>query len=109
MPRFLCRLSDLDATGAREIVLDDNGTRLPVFVVKWAGGILGYVNSCPHARLPLNWSEDRFFDVTGSYLFCANHGAHFDAVSGLCLRGPCKGKSLSPFPVRTDGASVVTG
>jgi nitrite reductase/ring-hydroxylating ferredoxin subunit len=105
---ILCALSDLDATGAKEIVLTRDGARVPVFVIKWAGGIRGYVNSCPHVRLPLNWREDAFFDVTGSFLFCANHGAHFDAGTGACLRGPCKGKSLTPFPVRIDGNNIVT-
>ena len=108
MLRVLCSLSDLEATGAKEIVLDDNGIRQPVFVIRWAGSVIGYVNSCPHARLPLNWTEDRFFDVTGSFLYCANHGAHFDAKTGACLRGPCKGKSLTPYPVRVDGANIVT-
>ncbi len=107
MASVLCRLSDLDATGAKEIVLDRNGARFPVFVVKSGTAVLGYVNSCPHARLPLNLKEDSFFDMSGSFLLCTNHGAHFDAASGRCLRGPCKGKALTPFPVRVDGESVV--
>jgi nitrite reductase/ring-hydroxylating ferredoxin subunit len=103
----LCSLDDLDATGAKEVVLNDAGVRFPVFVIKWQGGLRGYVNSCPHVRLPLNWREDIFFDISGSYLFCANHGAHFDAGTGACLRGPCKGKSLTPFRVRVEGADIV--
>ena len=105
--QLLCRLSDLDATGAKEIVLDKDGARLPVFVVKYGPRILGYVNSCPHARLPLNWREDVFLDISGTYLFCANHGAHFDVDTGKCIRGPCKGQSLTPFPVRLDGDAIL--
>ncbi len=105
--QVLCQLSDLDATGAKEIVLDRDGARFPVFVVKRGDDIRGYVNSCPHARLPLNWKEDAFFDVSRSYLFCANHGARFDILTGKCLRGPCKGLSLVPFPVRLDDEMVV--
>jgi len=104
----LCRLDDLDATGAKEIVLDDYGVRLPVFVVRYNGRILGYVNSCPHVRLPLNWKPDSFFDFSQTYLFCVNHGAHFDVETGNCLRGPCKGQSLRPFPVQVDGVHIVT-
>jgi nitrite reductase/ring-hydroxylating ferredoxin subunit len=103
----LCRLEDLSATGAKEIILDKDGARFPVFVVKYGLHIFGYVNSCPHARLPLNWRDDVFLDVSGTYLFCANHGAHFDVSTGKCIRGPCKGQSLAPFPVYLDGDAIL--
>ncbi|MSO72774.1 MAG: Rieske (2Fe-2S) protein [Rhodospirillaceae bacterium] len=105
--QVLCRLTDLDATGAREIVLDRDGARFPVFVVRVGAEIRGYVNSCPHARLPLNWKEDAFFDAMRSHLVCANHGARFDILTGKCLRGPCKGQSLVQFPVRVKGERIV--
>jgi len=105
--QVLCRVKDLDATGAKEIVLDQDGARFPVFVVKWDARIYGYVNSCPHARLPLNWRDDVFLDISRTYVFCANHGAHFDAATGKCICGPCKGQSLTPFPVRIDGDSIL--
>jgi nitrite reductase/ring-hydroxylating ferredoxin subunit len=108
MARVLCSLVDLDATGAKEIVLNKDGARVPVFVLNYRGNILGYVNACPHVRLPLNWTADVFLDISGTYLFCANHGAHFDVMSGLCLRGPCRGQSLTPFPVRIEGDAIVT-
>jgi nitrite reductase/ring-hydroxylating ferredoxin subunit len=108
MARVLCRLEDLDATGAKEIVLNKDGARVPVFVLKYHEHILGYVNSCPHVRLPLNWTADVFLDVSGTYLFCANHGAHFDVMSGACVRGPCKGQSLTPYSVRVEGDVIVT-
>ncbi len=103
----LCRLSDLDATGAKEIVLARDGGRYAFFVIRYEGRILGFENSCPHARLPLNWTDDRFFDISGTYLFCANHGAVFDPLTGLCTRGPCKGQSLKSFPLRVDGEVVI--
>ena len=108
MSRVLCTVSDLDDTGAKEIVLDKDGGRYPVFVVRAAGRIIGYENSCPHARLPLNWRPDAFFDISRTYLFCANHGAHFDPVSGHCLRGPCKGQTLTPYPVRVEGDVIIS-
>jgi len=107
MTLMLCRLDELEPTGAKEIVFEQNGALVSVFVVRHGDNVRGYVNSCPHARLPLNWRDDHFFDVTGQYLLCANHSALFDIASGQCVRGPCKGKSLSPYPVRVDGANVV--
>jgi nitrite reductase/ring-hydroxylating ferredoxin subunit len=101
MTRVLCTLADLDATGAKEFVYtDDDGARVSVFVVRYDGHIFGYLNSCPHARLPLNFRDDQFFDVTGQYILCANHAAYFDVKTGQCVRGPCKGKALQEFTVK---------
>ena len=105
---FLCRLADLDATGGKDVALDDVGVRLPLFVVRWRGAVHGYVNSCPHARLPLNWKDDSFFDLSHTYLLCANHGAFFDVATGACMRGPCKGQSLRRIAVRIDGDAIMT-
>jgi nitrite reductase/ring-hydroxylating ferredoxin subunit len=107
MPRVLCTLADLEATGAKEIVLTKAGARYPVFIVRDGAGVRGYENVCPHARLPLNVDEDRFYDVSRTVLVCVNHGAHFDPVTGICLRGPCKGLQLRVFPVATEGQNIV--
>lgn len=111
MSRILCTLADLDATGAREITLMRGDARYPVFVVR-LGAPLGtnvrsYENICPHARLPLNAAADVFYDVSRTILVCANHGAHFDPATGICLRGPCKGMRLKVFPVAMEGQNVV--
>ena len=107
MTRVLCALADLKATNAKEIIFDKAGARFSVFVVKHQQDVLGYVNSCPHARLPLNWRDDQFFDVTGHYLYCTNHAATFDIASGQCVRGPCKGKSLTRYQIVVDGLNIV--
>jgi len=108
MNEILCGLPDLETTGGKGILLKRNGSRLAVFVVKDGDCIVGYVNSCPHARLPLNFHENRFFDRTGLRLFCTNHGATFDIATGLCLRGPCKGDSLTPFPVEIRDGFIIS-
>lgn len=95
----LCRRGDLDPTGAKEVVLDRDGRPLRLVVVKCGEGFRAYVNSCPHARMRLNWKPDRFLDRTGAYLFCDNHVATFDIDTGACLRGPPKGKSLTPVTI----------
>lgn len=103
----LCRLSDLAATGAKEVLVEDAGLRHPVFVVRHGDGAVAYFNSCPHARLPLNGAPDVFLDVSRSYLVCVNHGAHFDVATGRCFRGPCKGQALKSLPVSRDGDRIV--
>ncbi len=103
----LYRLSDLEATGAHEAVVEDAGIRRAVFVVRRGEAFAAYFNACPHARLPLNGAPDVFFDVTGSHLVCVNHGAHFDAATGHCIRGPCKGQSLKPLAIRREGDKII--
>ncbi|MBM3514842.1 MAG: Rieske (2Fe-2S) protein [Alphaproteobacteria bacterium] len=107
MSEILCRLADLNANGAKEIVRQDGNRRATMFVVRYEGRTHAYVNSCPHARLPLNWNDDVFFDSTGRYILCANHSARFDAASGQCVSGPCKGLSLTPVEIAVDGDAVV--
>lgn len=102
----LCRLSDLAATGAKELVIDDAGRTRRIFVVRHEAGIAAYFNACPHARLPLNSEPDKFLDAARGFLLCMNHGAHFDAATGRCFRGPCKGESLARFPIRIVGEDV---
>lgn len=108
MTRALCDVGDLDATGAKDIVFtDEAGARISVFVVKHDDTILGYVNSCPHARLPLNFHDDQFFDVSRQYLLCANHSAYFDIKTGQCIMGPCKGKALTSYPVQVIEGKII--
>ncbi len=105
--RILCRLSDLAGTGAKEVIVEDAGLRHAVFVVRCGQDVAAYFNACPHARLPLNGVPDTFLDVTGSYLVCVNHGAHFDPRTGRCIRGPCKGQSLKPLAVRCEDGGIL--
>lgn len=107
MSDILCRLADLDATGAKEIVRQEGSRRSTVFVIRYEGGIHAYVNSCPHVRLPLNWKDDVFFDASGRYILCANHSARFDIATGQCVRGPCKGQSLTPVTIAVEADAVV--
>lgn len=107
MSEVLCALADLDATGAKEIIRTDGKVRATMFVVRHDGKVYGYVNSCPHVRLPLNWSDDVFFDAGHTYIVCANHAARFDVATGLCVRGPCKGQALTPVPVHIEGENVI--
>ena len=107
MSRVLCSLVDPDTTGAKEVMLERGGKRASVFVVRHGEVVMGYVNSCPHARLPLNLWDDRFHDLTRAYILCVNHGALFEIETGLCVRGPCKGKTLATIPVRVEGDVIV--
>ncbi|MGE5516458.1 MAG: Rieske (2Fe-2S) protein [Bacteroidota bacterium] len=100
----LCSLSDLDATGAKGPLWAGDTT---VFVVRQDGQVRAWVDSCPHALAPLEMEPDRFFDLTGSYVLCTLHGAHFDPITGACVMGPCKGRKLTPYPIRIHNGKII--
>jgi nitrite reductase/ring-hydroxylating ferredoxin subunit len=54
----------------------------------------------------LDWQEGDFFDLTGHYIICATHGAHYEPTSGMCVMGPCKGKTLQPLHVVERDGSI---
>ncbi len=105
----LCRLDAVPPGGAKGFVFGEDVSRFEMFVV-WRGGKLtAYVNDCPHARTPLDFVPDRFFNLENSHLLCGTHGALFRIEDGKCVAGPCIGKKLTPVPVRLVGDMICIG
>jgi nitrite reductase/ring-hydroxylating ferredoxin subunit len=104
--RALCRLDDIADGEGRGFTLPGKHAEIDVFVVRQGDRAVGYVNSCPHAWTPLDWSPDRFMNMEKTHILCATHGAVFEIESGRCITGPCKGDRLTPFPVTVTGGTV---
>lgn len=68
------------------------GRAATAFVVRWQGQALGFLNQCAHVAMELDWTPGRFFDVEGTVLVCATHGALYDPHDGRCVGGPCRGR-----------------
>lgn len=105
--RVLCRLTDLDATGSRGFSVGEGDWPLRGFIVKTATGIAAYVNYCPHAGHPLNLRPDKFLTPDRNLILCCSHGALFARDNGLCIAGPCAGRSLTAIPVEVVGGCVM--
>ena len=112
----ICSLNDIPSQKARGFyleVIDENGTRgpLPVVIVRWGKQAFAYVNKCPHDGVNLDWERNTFLDPNyGIRLMCGKHGAQFELGTGLCVEGPCKGKSLRALEVAIiDGDICLTG
>ncbi len=106
---FLCALDDIADPGSRGFLYRSGEALFLGFVVRRAGGVRGYVDSCPHAGMPLALAPNRYLTREGDLILCSSHGALFRPDDGLCVGGPCAGKRLAPWPVVVDGASVLTG
>lgn len=81
--------------------------RLPsgadAFVVRLSGGgFSAFLNRCPHWNVDLDMGLGEFVDPASGFIVCRNHGAEFEADSGLCVHGPCAGDRLCPLPLERD-------
>lgn len=99
--------SDIPEGGARAFTRGTGFNALSVVVASRAGRLYAYLNDCPHAFTPLDWDSGRLLSLDGNYLQCGTHGAMFRFEDGLCVLGPCKGRSLRPVKLRLDGERIV--
>jgi nitrite reductase/ring-hydroxylating ferredoxin subunit len=83
----------------------------PIMVIRThADDYIGYVNSCPHQGIWLNFGEGNFFTRDRAFLKCGRHGSVFEIDSGLCIDGPCKDRSLEPVALAVvDGEVCLCG
>jgi nitrite reductase/ring-hydroxylating ferredoxin subunit len=107
---ILCPLNELRDGASRGFSLPGEapGQSLELFVVRRGSAVYAYRNRCPHTGAPLDWQPDQFLDEHGELIQCALHGALFAVESGLCLRGPCVGKSLQSLSLRISDDGLVT-
>ena len=98
----ICSMSDIPSQKARGFhlaIVDENGAAKPwpIIVVRWGKQVFGYLNKCPHDGVNLDWERNQFLDPNyGIRLMCGKHGALFELGTGVCVEGPCKGRSLIP-------------
>ena len=83
--------------GARAFTIGGGDWPLRGFVVRAGPSVYGYVNRCPHAGHPLNLLPGRFLSPDGALVLCSSHGALFEKATGLCVAGPCAGRTLTPL------------
>jgi len=97
---MVCRLSDLEVTGAKGITLEvEDRIREIVVVLGTDGAVRAYENRCPHLESTLETWPDRFLDEARAHLVCTMHQARFKVDDGVCVSGPCEGKRLTPLAI----------
>jgi nitrite reductase/ring-hydroxylating ferredoxin subunit len=115
--RVLCSLADLAGGASRGFTLGTGtgsgaggGGDWPLrglVVQARAGVVRAFLNCCPHAGLPLNLKPHGFLSPDGALLMCHSHGALFEKEDGLCVAGPCAGRSLRAIPIEVDAGCVL--
>ena len=76
------------------------------FLIRFDGQIRAYLNECRHLPTELDWNEGYFFDAEQKYLICASHGATYHPTTGLCVGGPCRGKTLQTVAFEEKDGSI---
>lgn len=103
-------LDELPEGAAQGLEIEQDGRVHDIVVIRRDSAVFAYVNACPHLGISLNTFPDRFLDRTGRRLICSTHGALFRVEDGLCIFGPCQGKSLARVPIRVaEGMIVLDG
>lgn len=98
---------DGDGTWVAFDYRDGFGRARSGFVVRYDGRFHAFRNLCPHWSTPLDADGDDLFDTATGEIVCQTHGARFDAESGECVAGPCRGQSLERLSAEVDGDRVV--
>jgi nitrite reductase/ring-hydroxylating ferredoxin subunit len=107
LERVICRLSDLEGGSARGFTIGRGDWPLRGLVVRAAHEVHAYRNRCPHAGHPLDLVPGRFLTADGLLILCSSHGALFEKSTGLCVAGPCPGRSLTRVPVEVISGLVM--
>lgn len=92
---YLFTVRDVDTDERREAVL----VRTP------DGDVRGWLNYCRHL-LDVRLDKGSGAPMRDGEVVCANHGAYFEADTGLCTFGPCEGAVLEPVEVRVGDGDV---
>ena len=102
----LCALCELPDPGTYEFSVGGGDWPLRGFVVRYRDRIYAFENRCPHAGLPLNFKPNQFFAPDLELLQCTVHGALFAPNSGMCVAGPCAGRSLRMLEIELENDVV---
>ena len=103
----ICPLADIPDPGA--LGFSPPGARFPDewFLVRSGDSLHAYHNVCPHAGNFLNWKADAFLTQDKTLIMCSAHGALFDPTTGVCVAGPCPGRTLQRLPIAVEEEMVV--
>lgn len=109
----LCNRADIGEAG-KGLTLRGLDSKYPdrpieIFLIADVDAVWCYLNLCPHQGTPLDIKPDTFLDYEREYIQCTTHAAKFRKHDGMCIEGPCVGRTLVPVPISIaeDGAVIL--
>jgi len=107
MRKIKIALADDIAEGATvKFSFVSGGKNMHGFLARFHGKLVAYENRCRHLPVTLDFGSDRFLESEGNHFVCQSHGALYDPLTGLCVRGPCEGESLKPLRIEVEDDAV---
>lgn len=102
----LCPSSEL-VNGGLAVPFDviDAGRAVRAFAIRFEDTVYAYLNECTHVPMEMDWQPNQFWDDTGRWLLCSTHGAAYQAQTGACVGGPCRG-GLKKIDVKESSGMV---
>jgi nitrite reductase/ring-hydroxylating ferredoxin subunit len=101
---LLCHSEDIIDPGCKGFQIKSGEQITDIFVVRKGGQFYGYINSCPHTGVNLDWQAHQFLDMDRSFIQCSTHGALFEITTGQCIAGPCAGDHLTAINLSIDSS-----
>ena len=108
MRKILEDASRLREGGAVKFDVTRDGIRREAFVVRYRGKLYGYVNTCRHQSLPLDFGDAHFFDDEYDAILCCQHGARYRPETGESFEGACVGGRLTPVAIEEREGAIWT-
>lgn len=100
---FLFQVRPIESDGDESTATED--TVREAILVQLADGVAAWLNYCQHlTHIKLDKGDGA--PMRNGEVVCANHGAYFEADSGRCTYGPCKGAYLNDVTVTVEDGDV---
>jgi len=105
--RVIARIDEIQPGSVKKFWLICQKYRVDAFLINDGGNYHAYINRCRHMTTPLDFVRNQFISEDGRYLMCYTHGALYEPGTGLCVAGPCKGRSLYRLPVQVEQDQIL--
>lgn len=102
----ICRIDEIPDNSARGFSVDKSNGMPDIFIVRKGEQFYGYVNSCPHTGVNLEWQPDDFLESDAGLIRCSTHGARFRISDGFCIHGPCNGQYLTTATLSVENGRI---
>ncbi|MDB6040673.1 MAG: Rieske (2Fe-2S) protein [Verrucomicrobiales bacterium] len=104
--RLIATIQDLERESTAKFTFKLEGISRDGFVALFDGEVVAYENLCRHIPLTIDYGDNRFFTTDARHFVCQTHGAIYEPLSGLCVRGPCEGASLRKLEIAVSEGKI---
>jgi nitrite reductase/ring-hydroxylating ferredoxin subunit len=102
----LAGLDELSKDQTKVVSYDGKPPYRSIVLVRIEDSYRAYWNVCKHVSIPLDGGIGSL-PLVNNELICETHGARYRADNGLCVKGPCKEKSLDAIDLEFKDQRII--